>query len=320
VLVTSDDGSTAWANSKALEVAGINRKTQNLGWGIVVRDRATGEPTGVLKDEAVALITRTLPQPTRSEKLAALRTAITEAHKVGITSLQSVSTTDEELRLLDEIRQQGELTIRVSASIAVLPTITEADVLELNKLRDEFPDDPVLKLGGVMVICPCEAPLIDRAVSLLDKHNWAVMVRTVNGTDVHTTIDAFERAAAANPAVASGRRHRLDESFLGDGQARILSGSAWPEAGLDPRETMEEAAGPGELRNAIDAYTSHAAYASYDEQRKGLLARGMLADIVILSNDIFESRQDAVHDSAVTITIFDGKVVYQRAAPASSND
>ena len=47
-------------------------------------------------------------------------------------------------------------------------------------------------------------------------------------------------------------------------------------------------AGPGELRNAIDAYTSHAAYASYDEHRKGTLARGMLADIVILSNDIFE--------------------------------
>ena len=73
------------------------------------------------------------------------------------------------------------------------------------------------------------------------------------------------------------------------------------------------------MRNAIDAYTAHAAYASHDEQRKGLLARGMLADIVILSSDIFDPSPSALHDTAVTVTIFDGKVVYQRPAGSSSN-
>jgi predicted amidohydrolase YtcJ len=77
---------------------------------------------------------------------------------------------------------------------------------------------------------------------------------------------------------------------------------------------------PGELRDAIDAYTSHAAYASHDDQRKGTLARGMLADIVILSNDIFEPRPGAIREAVVTVTIFDGKVVYQRPTTASSND
>ena len=46
-----------------------------------------------------------------------------------------MSATDEELELLDEIRQQGDLTVRVYASIAVPPTVTEAAVLELDKLR-----------------------------------------------------------------------------------------------------------------------------------------------------------------------------------------
>ena len=46
VLVTSEDGRVAWANSKALELAGITRKTRNLTSGIVIRDRQTGEPTG----------------------------------------------------------------------------------------------------------------------------------------------------------------------------------------------------------------------------------------------------------------------------------
>ncbi len=320
VLVTSNDGNVAWANSKALELAGISRKTQNPESGIVVKDRRTGEPTGVLKEDAVELVTRMVPQPTRDEKITALRAAMSEAHKVGITSVQSVSGTNEELELLNEIRRRGELTVRVHASIAVSPTVTESAVLELNRLREAFPDDPALKLGGVVVMCPCEGLPIDRAVALLDKHHWTVMVRTVNGGDVNAAMEAFEHAAAVNPPPPGDRRHRLDERLLSDGQTRILSASSWPASSLDPRDAIDESvAGPGELRNAIDAYTTHAAYASHDEQRKGMLARGMLADIVILSDDIFDSRPGSLRDAAVTVTIFDGKIVYQRPA-ASSND
>lgn len=320
VLVTSEDGNVAWANSKALELAGISRKTRNPLSGIVVKDRRTGEPTGVLKDDAVDLVSRLVPEPTRAEKLAALRAAIVEANRLGITSVHSVSPGEEELELLDEIRQAGALAVRVYASIAVRPAVTEADVLELNRLRDEFPDDPALKLGGVTIVCPCDAPQIEQTVALLDKHDWHVMVQTVNGADVHAAVNAFEQAAAANPSPVRERRNRLDESLLGDGHARILFGSNWPAASLDPRDAIDDAvAGPGELRNAIDAYTSHAAFASYDEQRKGTLARGMLADIVILSNDIFESHPETLRDTAVTVTIFDGKIVYQRPPAVSSN-
>jgi predicted amidohydrolase YtcJ len=319
VLVTSEDGTVAWANSKALELAGITRKTRNRGPGIVTKD-SRGEPTGVLRDAAVGLVTHVVPQPTRAQKLAALRTAIEEAHRLGITSVQSVSPDDDEIELLDEIRKDGDLTMRVSASIAVPPTISEADVNELNQLREQFPDDPALKLGGVVVTCPCDPGQLDRAVALLDKHNWHVMVQTSDGADVHAAVSAFEHAAEVNGTSARERRIRLDENLLSDGQARILFGSNWPAASLDPRDAIEErVAGPGDLRNAIDAYTTHAAYASYDEQRKGTLARGMLADIIILSNDIFDARPDALHETAVTVTIFDGKVVYQRPPAVSSN-
>jgi predicted amidohydrolase YtcJ len=320
VFVTSEDGKVAWANSRALELAGITRKTHNRGPGIVIKDRRTGEPTGVLRDGAVALVARIVPQPSRAQKLAALREAIEEAHRLGITSVQSVSANDEEIELLDQIRKDDALTLRVTASIAVPPTITEANVNELNQLREQFPDDPALKLGGVMVTCPCAPVQLDRTVTLLDKQNWHVMVRTAVGSEVQAAVNAFEHAAEVNGASVRDRRIRLDENLLSDGQARILLGSNWPAAPLDPRDTLEDSvSAPGDLRNAIDAYTSHAAYASYDEQRKGTLARGMLADIIILSNDIFDARPDAVRDTTVTVTIFDGKIVYQRPPTGSSN-
>ncbi|MSO29976.1 MAG: hypothetical protein EXQ48_03400 [Acidobacteria bacterium] len=330
VFITAADGHVAWADSEALEQAGVNRRTRNTEFGTVVKDRRTGEPTGVLRNAAIEQVARLIPQPTRSDKIVALRAAIAEAHRLGVTSLQSVSPTDEELQLLGEIREHGDLTLRVSGSIAVPATIDEPDVAGLDKLRQKYPDDPTLKMGGIEIVCEkrssarlvsstCDPATLDRAVTLLDKHNWQVMVRTTNGADVHAAVDAFEHAAAVNPAPPRHRRYRLDDSLLSDGNARLLFGSGWPAASLDPREAIEQAlTSSTELQFAVDAYTSHAAYATYDEQRKGTLAPGMLADIVILSNNIFDHRPGTLQETAVTVTIFDGKIVYQR--PSSSSD
>jgi predicted amidohydrolase YtcJ len=111
-------------------------------------------------------------------------------------------------------------------------------------------------------------------------------------------------------------------------KGRLAFGSDWPVVTLDPRLGLQvavnrtSAAGepdggslPDErlpLTAAIDAYSSGAAYASFDEQRKGTLAKGMLADIVILSADIFSAPPERVLDAKVAVTIFDGKVVYNR--------
>ena len=115
---------------------------------------------------------------------------------------------------------------------------------------------------------------------------------------------------------------------------RLAFGSDWPVVTLDPRTGIHTAVTrttvdglpeggwyPAEripLTAAVDAYTSGAAWASFDEQRKGRLARDLLADVVILSSDIFQP--DAhVMDAVVETTIFDGKVVYTPGAIATRN-
>jgi predicted amidohydrolase YtcJ len=367
VLLTSEDGTIAWANSEALKKAGITRQTHTTPASGIVKDRRTGEPTGVLKAQAIDLMTHVLPQPSHAEKIQALRAAIQEAHELGVTSVQTVNHTNEEMALLNEIREQGDLTLRVYGSLSVSPDVDEAGVAALDALRTEYPDDPKLKLGGVEVLCACDPAKLTRAVTLLDQHNWHVMVRASDEADVHAALDAFEHAMMVNPAPARGRRYRLEDieaignddlprlprfsviaepfdsdlsstasplwTTLSDAGARLLFGSNWPAASLDPREVIEDVVTASEagataeatssaaasLRSVIDAYTGQAAFASYDEHRKGKLAAGMLADIVILSNDIFQNPPASLKDTAVTVTIFDGKVVFQRPAQALSN-
>ena len=65
------------------------------------------------------------------------------------------------------------------------------------------------------------------------------------------------------------------------------------------------------MAQAVDAYTAGGAWASFDEQRKGTLEAGMLADIVVLTSDIFAARA-RVLDARVALTIFNGRVVFDR--------
>jgi predicted amidohydrolase YtcJ len=81
-----------------------------------------------------------------------------------------------------------------------------------------------------------------------------------------------------------------------------------PPAGWLPDEKIT-------LDEAIEGMTAWPAYASFEEQRKGRLGPGQLADVIILSGDIFAKPPSRFLDAVVDVTIFDGKVVYERKAP-----
>jgi predicted amidohydrolase YtcJ len=114
---------------------------------------------------------------------------------------------------------------------------------------------------------------------------------------------------------------------VSNARGRLAFGSGWPSAPLDPLRGLGALLGadvpsggdevPGlSLKTAIDAYTAAGAWASFDEQRKGTVAPGMLADLVVLSEDIFKPAVADLTDTQVDVTIFDGKVVYRRGQRA----
>ena len=405
-MMTAYDGHTSWVNSKALALAGITKKTPDPVNGIVVKDPKTGEPTGVLKEAAQDLVRRHLPEVTRDDRRRALRAAIAEAHRLGITSVQNASGSADEFELYDELRKARELKVRVYSAISIGAELDETRLAELEALRAKYPDDPLFKTGAVKLMgdgvieahtAAMLAPYANRpetagtpnitdealrrAVAMLDARGWQVMIHAIGDGAIRQALDAFEAAAQVNPAPARGRRHRIEHiettdpadlprfgtlgviasmqpfhanpspnqidvwaANIGPDRAsrgwayasiskaggRLAFGSDWPVVSLDPRlglnmavnRTTPDGTPPGgwypqeriTLARALEAYTSGAAYASFDEQRKGRIAPGMLADLVVLSHDVFELPAGQLLDAVVTHTIFDGKVVYERPA------
>ena len=101
--------------------------------------------------------------------------------------------------------------------------------------------------------------------------------------------------------------------------AHLALGTGWPALPLDPLDGIRAAVARPEiqapeqltLKSAINGWTSGAAWASFDEHRKGTLKPDMLADLVILSTDIFAGPAK-LEAAEVVMTIFDGKIVYRR--------
>jgi hypothetical protein len=106
------DGHMALANSRALELARVTRATPDPPGGRVVRDPVTGEPTGLLKDAAMAWVDRVVPGPTFEQKVAAARAATGHAASLGVTSVQEVDAW-EHLGVYQELARRGELRTRL---------------------------------------------------------------------------------------------------------------------------------------------------------------------------------------------------------------
>lgn len=114
VLVSRTDGHMALANTVALKLAGVNRDSQDVPGGFIMRDSATGEPTGVLKDAAMDAVWRVMPKTGPEEKRAAARLATEYAARLGVTSVQDVLAGDD-VAIYRSLASQGELKTRIYA-------------------------------------------------------------------------------------------------------------------------------------------------------------------------------------------------------------
>jgi len=391
VFVSSYDGHTALANSLALKLAGITKDTPDPKGGVIIKDAETGEPTGILKDAAINLVRRVIPEPDRETSLLAARTAIKEANRYGVTSVQDMGSF-KDLEIYQGLRKRGELKVRISERppIAMWKRLYQPRILNLfgdNYLRisglKAFVDgslssstawffEPYLNQPDNCGVAMYPEGALEKLILEVDKAGYSVSVHASGDRANSFILDVFERVIKENGerdrrfkiehaqhlrpehfkkyaklnAIASVQPyHAIDDGqwaeqrigrerckrtyafkSLHDNGVRLAFGSDWTVAPLNPLQTIYAAVTrrtiddknpdgwfPEQkicLKDALLAYTINSAYAVFEENIKGSIKPGKLADIVLLSDNLFEIDPVKIKDVKAEMTILGGEIVY----------
>jgi len=233
VFISGFDGHTTWANSKALELAGITADTPNPANGIIVRDLETREATGALKESASRLVDKVVPADTRAEKLKALRAGLHWANQNGLTRVHSAGGDFPELELYDELRRHDALTVRMYIAYFLNPPeLRPQDLDAIEDARKKYTGD-WLAAGAVKmmldgVVESHTAALLEpyaddpstkgklfwnpdaytAAVAELDKRGFQLFTHAIGDYGVRIALDAYENAENVNHT--SDRRPRIE--------------------------------------------------------------------------------------------------------------
>lgn len=117
VYLTRVDGHAAWANTRAMEIAGIDRDTPDLQGGVILRDD-NGDATGIFVDATMRYIRSEIPDRNEQDYELALELALAEMAKYGITSVHDARTNVDEWALYQSFADNGRLSARIYAMIA----------------------------------------------------------------------------------------------------------------------------------------------------------------------------------------------------------
>jgi predicted amidohydrolase YtcJ len=401
VSLTAYDSHTSWVNSKALALAGIARDTSNPLNGIIVRDPLTGEATGALLETAQRLVAKVVPEPTRADKLLALRAGMKWANEHGITRVHSAGGDFQSLDIFEEMRRRGDLNLRLYVAYfldppQLLPKDFESIESAHKKYHDEWIDAGAVKFMLDGVVETHNAAMLEpysddpsmkgktfwdsanysAAVAELDKRDLQIFTHAIGDFSVRMALDAYENATQRNHK--HDRRPRIEHietvaaediprfgklgviasmqplhsypdsdtldfwarntgpdrasrawawKSIADAGGHLAFGSDWPIVTLNPWEGIQTAvtrqtaqgtppAGfvPQQrltVEQAVDAYTLGAAFAGRREKTEGSLEEGKLADLIIVSQNIFDVNPHKIGATRVLTTILGGRIVYQ---------
>ncbi|MEK6757093.1 MAG: amidohydrolase [Bacteroidota bacterium] len=231
VFVNRYDGHMALANSNVLRIAGITRDTPNPPGGTIVRDPKTGEPTGVLKDEAMSLVYKHIPDPTDQEMLEAARLGLAEARKFGVTSIQDVSSAAD-LRIYQTLKEKGELTARFHCRLP----LAQWEHLAATGIKIPFGDEWI-RIGSMKAFAdgslgsstalffepyasdPSTRGLamdvvidgrLEKWATAADKAGLQLSIHAIGDSGNSLMLDLFEKIVRANPAW--DRRFRIEHA------------------------------------------------------------------------------------------------------------
>jgi hypothetical protein len=234
VWVNRLDGHMSLANTAALKAAGVTRATANVAGGEIVRD-AGGEPTGLLKDNAMGLVDRAVPVPSEQMQDRALTAAMKHVAEQGVTSVHNMGTWDE-LATAARARRANTLTTRIYGVVPLASWERLRDVVAKKEYGgDDGRGDEWLRVGGLKgfvdgslgshtaafhdpfddapkdrgLLVNSEADLY-KWISGADKAGLHVMVHAIGDRANGLLLDIYERVGRENGA--RDRRFRIEHA------------------------------------------------------------------------------------------------------------
>jgi predicted amidohydrolase YtcJ len=394
VFVSRYDGHMGLANSLALRLAGITANTPDPPGGTIVRD-AQGNPTGALKDAATDYIDKVVPPLSHDQLVKVVKRALAHAASLGVTSVQHMDASYEDIAVYSEFLQRGELTTRIYAA----PLITHVEDQAKIGIGHAF-GGPFLRIGALKAFADGSLgsgtayfyqPFLNQGnnrgllsdemhpISLMrdrmmkaDAAGLQLCTHAIGDEGISTILDLyadvikahgeadrrfriehaqhmaakdFDRFAQLHVVASVQPYHAIDdgrfaESHIGHDRAsrtyafrtfldhgvRLAFGTDWEVAPLKPllgvyaavtRATLDDKNPNGwfpeqklTVAEAVEAYTMGSAYAEFQEKEKGSITPGKLADLILLSGDIFSIAPAKIRDTKVLKTIVGGKLVW----------
>lgn len=392
VALSSKDGHALWANSLAMARAGISAATPDPPGGKVLRDPSTGEPTGVLLENAQALLRRALADPDEQT----CRDALLEAQKIalaaGLTGIHDMEGAPA-VRAFQALRREGQLELRVFLGLPWTDVATVTDMVQSAGPGDEYLRTGLLKLFVDGALGAQTAHTLDpyegrpgyygmptmEFDELLTAVRWArdtglgIAVHAIGDAACRKALDAAQ--ALREPGQESDLLYRIEHAQLiaetdihrfaslgvvasmqpihatsdmelaerhwGRRTARAYAwrsliqagttlafGSDCPVEPIGPLRGIyaavtrrrEDGAPPGgwypeqclTVQEAVQAYTLGSAMASGEAHLKGSITPGKVADMAVLSRDIFRVPAEEILNTVVDITMVGGRIVHRR--------
>src|SRR5437660_3938964 len=118
VFLTRADGHGAVANSAALKIGGVTKETKDPFGGQILRDMKTGEPTGMLLDNAQGFVARHIPSATQADIEQAIVLANNRSIALGLTQLQDPGGSYRDVDLYKKLYGEGKLKVRIYKAVS----------------------------------------------------------------------------------------------------------------------------------------------------------------------------------------------------------
>jgi predicted amidohydrolase YtcJ len=224
-------GHAAYVNSAALRLAGISRLTPDPAGGKILRD-ASGEPTGILLDNAVNLVSKSIPPLARDEKKKLMVAAARACLAAGLVGVHEMGIEAEDVSVYDELYAAGELPFRITGYLSSDDTMI-APFLEAGPragrgdelfrivgakfyadgslgarsaaLIDDYADDPGNR--GILMQSPDS---LYRLMLPWRERGFQTAVHAIGDDAVRQVLDVYERLGAGRPA--PGARPRVEHA------------------------------------------------------------------------------------------------------------